>query len=90
MDLVAAKSKQSGVVQELIYKNLILQEQQRQASRRLKAVLGKLDGGGLMKVLVQNEEELVELTTKEDIKQACLNENRNKFLHAEEILAMIG
>ena len=73
----------------LIYKNLILQEQQWQASRRLKAVLEKLNGGGSMKVSVWNEGELVELTTKEDIEWACLNGNRNKFLQIGETPAMI-
>ena len=58
-----------------INKTLILTEKQRKAARRLRRVLGKNCGGDLLKVSVTNRENIQELTQKEEIERACLEEN---------------
>jgi len=52
--------------------------------------LGKNIGGGLLKVLVIENDARKELTSKEDIEKACLGENRKKFLQTQNTPAITG
>ena len=45
----------------------------------LKWVLEKTYRGGLLKVLVIEDDKVLEITQKEEIERACLTENRQKF-----------
>ena len=88
LDLAAAKAKVSGTCQNSMCINLMRQERQRRAGRRLKRVLGKGIGRGLIKVSVQEGEDLVELTDKALIENATHAENAKKFSQTESTPAM--
>ena len=91
MELAAIKAKTIGGDQHKHYSQLILQERQRIASRRMKKVFGKIQGGGLTHVTVnQDDGSHLEYTRKEDIEHACLEENRKKFSQTNNTPAMIG
>ena len=89
-DLSAIQDKSNGQNQDTIYANLIRQEKQRRAGRRLKIMLGKCNGKGFDKVSVKVNYACSELTRKEEIEVACQEENRNKFLHSRGTPAMTG
>ena len=57
MDQAAIKMKQNDLNHELVYKTLLLNEKQRKVSRRLKQVLDKTKGEGLLKVSVTEDGE---------------------------------
>ena len=76
MELAAIKAKEYGGDQFTYYNNLTLQERERLASRRMKRILGKLNGHGLTQAIVTQEDgSILDFTAKEDIEQACLEEN---------------
>ena len=80
IDLAAIKAKEVGGDQFKHYNNLILQERERIASRRLKRILGKFKGNGLTQAVVtKNDGSILEFNTKEEIEIACHEENRKKF-----------
>ena len=66
-----------------IYQQLLMREKQQEAARRIKFTLNKIDGKGITKVEIQwgPDEPIEELTTKEDIEQACMAENHLKYTH---------
>ena len=91
MELAAIKAKQYGGDQYKHYSNLIAQERQRIASRRMKGAMGKLHGNGITTAQVtQNDGTIREYTTKEDIEQACLDENKKKFSQTNSTPLMMG
>ncbi len=70
-------------------KQLIVREKQREASRRIKATLQKLRKSGITTVDIINPQgDTIELTTKQDIEQACMNENKEKFLQTQHTPCM--
>ena len=88
-DLAAIQSKKTGGNQETIYQNLLLRERQRAAGRRLRRQLGKTQRG-LSKASVKDGDETIELTTKEEIEDACHQENRSKFSQTNATPLMQG
>ena len=80
MDLVPIKAKEDGGNHFQYYNEMVARERQRQASRRLKRVMKKSLHRGLIKAsLTQDDGSSIEYTDKEDIEQACLDENFNKL-----------
>ena len=91
MELAAIKAKELGGNQHQYYNQLILNERERIASRRMKRIFGKVNGGGLTSVTVTDDNGIVhEYTEKDDIEQACHNENRAKFSQTRNTPAMTG
>ena len=67
--------------QENVYKQLIQRERQRESSRRIKQVLHKVQGKGVTKVEINTQDGgTAEVTSKEGIERACLQENKQKYL----------
>jgi hypothetical protein len=62
-----------------VYKQLIRVENQRTAARNIRYTLQKLRGGGITKVDVIKNGQLVSITTKEGIERECMKENDEKF-----------
>ena len=89
IDLAAAKALDSGGDQIIIYNNLIRQECQKRAGKRLRRVTGKLHAGGLLKVLVQQDNEWVELTKKLAIEDIIYMENIKKFTQTNSTPAIV-
>ena len=50
---------------------MIHHEYQRRRARRIKYITGKVNGEALDKVLVMIDGSIIELTSKEDIENAC-------------------
>ena len=90
LDLAALKAKECNGNQATIYKNLIQQERQKKSAKRMKGILGKTISGGLTKVLVERNGEIIELTDKEEIERACHSENDSKFTQTNDTPAMKG
>jgi hypothetical protein len=79
-DKAAAIALNTTTDKDNIYKQLLMREEQRSSSRRIKATLGKLRSGGVTRVEVLNDAGgLDEIITKEGIEKACMIENDNKF-----------
>ena len=77
MELAAIKAKELGGDQHKHYNNLILQERERIASRRMKRIFGKFKGNGLTQAVVtQADGSILEFNTKEEIELACHEENK--------------
>ena len=75
---------------EKILKQMNLQEKQRVSARRIKAVLGKLNGGSITKVDVEQDNGTIEeITTKEGIESACMEENELKYRQTQQSPCMI-
>ena len=90
-DLAAIKANEDGGDQETIYHNLLERERQRRASRRLRRVMGKINSGGLNKVIAPNTDGTeTELTSKTDIEEACNDSNRKKFQQTSNTPPMSG
>ena len=91
MELAAVKAKEAGGDQHKYYSQLIQQERDRIASRRMRRLFGKMHGGGLTKVTVtQPDGTIIEHTEKEAIEQACHKENSIKFSQTEHTPTMAG
>lgn len=88
-DLAAIKAKESGGDQENIYQSLLLREQQRTAGCRLRRALGKLSKG-LTTATTGDEQNPQELSTKDNIEQACHDENFNKYTQTNSTPTMRG
>jgi hypothetical protein len=81
--------KEKKVKQQTIMKQLIIREKQREASRRIKATLNKVRKGGITTVnILTPQGDTIELTTKQDIEQACMDENKAKFLQTQHTPCM--
>ncbi len=64
-----------------VRQQLVTRERQREAARRVKATLNKIQKSGIAKVEVENANgNIEEITTKEGIEQACMDGNKGKFL----------
>lgn len=73
-----------------VYKQLILRERQREAARNIRYVLNKVNGGGVTRVEVKQPNGSVqELTGKEDIEKACMEENKKKYLQANNTPCLV-
>ena len=80
MDLATEKAEFLGGNQTTIYMNLMRQEWQKWAGKRLYRVTGKINSGSLLKVLILEEGEWVELTEKSAIESTIYKENNKKFI----------
>jgi hypothetical protein len=84
-----AIAKESGTTKSSILTQLILREQQREASRRIKFTLHKIKRAGISSVEIERPNgETVEINTKAGIERACMDENRNKFLQTRNTPCM--
>jgi hypothetical protein len=82
-------AKESGSKKANIIKQLITREKQREASRRIKCTLHKIKNSGISKVDVETATGgTIEITTKAGIENACMQENRNKFLQTRNTPCM--
>ena len=78
--LADAMAEEKNTEVEKILKQLNTHERQRTSARRIKATLGKLHGGSITKVDIEHGDgSIEEITTKEGIEEACMNENENKY-----------
>ena len=76
-----AIAEEGTTSQENVYKQLIQREKQRESSRRIKYVLHKVQGKGVTKVEIHTQDNgTAEITSKEGIERACLQENKKKYL----------
>ena len=67
-----------------VYKQLIQTEKQREASRRIKYVLKKVNDKGVTRIEYENENGVrEEVTAKEDIERGCMAENKAKYLQSK-------
>ena len=90
-DLAEAVGKQSDVKKSTVYKQILHREEQRETSRRIKFILGKNVKGGIKRVEVINADgETVELLSKSEIEQACLQENERKYRQTESTPCMLN
>ena len=75
----AAMAEENNGDQKNVYKQLILREKQREAARKIKTILHKINGGGVTRIEIQaNNGDITEITTKEGIERACMEENKAK------------
>jgi hypothetical protein len=73
-------AKEKGAEKASIIKQLITREKQCKASRRIKYTLHKIRNSSVTKVeVLDNNMEMVEITTKTGIERACMDEYKNKF-----------
>ena len=77
--MAALKAKASDGDQSTIYKNLIWQEKQKKATKKMRRILGNTKSGRLLSVSVAQDNEIIEVTSKEEIELVCHEENVNKF-----------
>ena len=74
-----------------IYTQLINREKLRKAHRRVRFIIKKGRLGGITKIDVISDEGITsELTTKTDIEDACIIENRSKYRQTENTPCMDG
>ena len=84
-----AMAEENNTKVEKILKQLLAHEAQRTSARRIKATLGKLSSGSVTKVDVQTAEGRVEeVTTKEGIERACMEENEKKYRQTQNTPCM--
>jgi hypothetical protein len=82
-------AEENNTVAEKILKQLLDQERQRTSARRIKATLGKLSGGSVTKIDIEHENgQVEEVTTKEGIERACMDENEAKYRQTQNTPCM--
>jgi hypothetical protein len=82
-------SAESNTSASNILKQIVRREQQREASRRIKVTLKKIRKSGISKVDIEHDNGVFEeLTTKRSIEQACMDENKKKFLQTNSTPCM--
>ena len=83
--LADAMAEEKNTEMEKILKQLATHERQRTSARRIKAILGKLHGGSITKVDIEKEDgSIEEITTKEGIEEACMQENEYKYRQTQQ------
>jgi hypothetical protein len=88
--LAALKAKASDRDQSTIYKNLIWQEKQKKAAKKMRRILGNIKSEGLLFISVAQDNEIIEVTSKEEIELACHEENAKKFTQTNNMPAIKG
>jgi hypothetical protein len=90
-DKAQAISMTTTTDKDNIYRQLILREQQRSSTRKIKYTLGKVQGGGVTRIEVINDNGGIdEIITKEGIEKACMLENDLKFQQTSNTPMMKG
>lgn len=79
---------EKGLEEAKVYTQMRERENLRQSHRKIQYMRGKLSSCGLTKVIVQTEDGEQELTSKEEIEQACMNENDAKYHQTEDTPCM--
>ena len=90
LDLAAAQALEKGGNQQSHYNALLHHEKQRKQARKIKYSTGKVNRGALDKVSVRIQGIKKELAAKNDIEDACHDENRKKFAQTIGTPAMCG
>ncbi len=73
------------------HKQLIRNEEQRQAARRIKYTLNKIHGGGVSRVEMKQDDGATKvLTQKVEIEKACMEENEKKYMQTSNTPCMTG
>ena len=84
-----AMAEESNTEVEKILKQLLTHEAQRTSARRIKAALGKLASGSVKKVDIETAEgNIEEVTTKEGIERACMEEKEKKYRQTQNTPCM--
>jgi len=84
--LASALAQQGNTSAASHLQQLRTQEQQRRDARQIWRATGKLRPGGLLHVVAPNEHgDWVELTSRTEIEQACLQENERHFRQANTL-----
>jgi predicted lipid carrier protein YhbT len=84
-----AIGKETNTDHQTVIKQIIKREKQREAARRIKLTLHKIRKGGVTKVEVELENgDIDEITTKQGIEEACMEENKKKFKQTEQTPCM--
>ena len=74
-----AIAEEKDMKKATIIKQMKHREQQRISSRAIRHTLKKVRGGAVMKVEINVNGQLKELTTKQEIEQACIDEHEKNF-----------
>ena len=83
--LAEARAEEGNLTQEQEIKNMLRREEQRKTARIIKRVNGKLRSGSVTSVVAPNSSgEWEEVTTKEGIEKALLEENERRFNQARD------
>jgi hypothetical protein len=84
-----AISQETNTSTTNVMKQIIRQEKQREAARRVKATLHKIRKGGITTVeVLKDSGKIEEITTKQGIEQVCMTENKKKFLQTNQTPCM--
>ena len=85
----SAMAEENNTAVEKILKQLLDHEMQRTSARRIKAAQGKLSGGSVTKIDIEHENgQVEEITTKEGIERACMDENEIKYRQTQNTPCM--
>lgn len=82
----AAKERNTDLA--TVYKQMITQERSRTLGRNVRYALGKVHGGGITKIDVMRGQNRISLTSKEEIEQAVMDENDDKYRQTEQTPCM--
>jgi hypothetical protein len=95
--LAKSRSESKGTDQDKELQQLRTIEQQRTVARNIKRMQGKLQRNATTQVCISNEQGRRTVTSKEDIEDACIEENISRFsqsnntpLMQEPLLSLIG
>ena len=75
----AALAEEKELDKATVIKQLKHREEQRTSGRIIRHTLKKLKGGAVMKIEVNQNGQIVELTKRQEVEQACIDEHDAKF-----------
>lgn len=84
----AAVAHEKDIDKQTVYKTLIDREKTRNSHRKINHALGKTRTAGLTKVEVVQDGEVVDITEKEAMEEACMQENDSKYHQTESTPCM--
>lgn len=86
----SAIANESNTDEDNIYKQLMQREKQREAARHIKATLHKLKSGSVSRVVIPHNDGTTKvLMSKQEIEEACIQENEKKYSQTEGTPCMI-
>ena len=81
IQLVEEKANTLGQDAATLLKQMYTWERQRMSAREIKNTLHQFHGGGVTKVEIQHQNDTIqEITTKEEIEQTCIDENKKNSI----------
>lgn len=84
----AAVAEDKDVDKQTMYGTMLDREKTRNSHRKINHALGKTRQAGLTKVVVEQNDETVDVTEKEAIEEACMEENNSKYHQTESTPCM--